>query len=116
MNLAGAPIRSLRVLTSTVVIALVAVHGVSALASGKDKASAPMAEGEVRRIDKDAGRITIKHGPIKTDTLDMDPMTMVFHVRDKAQLDAIKDGDRVRFRVVSEEGGRLTITEIRVDH
>ena len=37
---------------------------------------------------------------------------LVFHVKDKAQLDAIKDGDKVRFRVVSAEGGRMTITEI----
>ena len=111
MNIGGAALRSLHALATAAVLAL-AMHAASALAGGKDKVF-PMAEGEVRRVDKDAGRITIKHGPIKTDTLDMDPMTMVFHVKDKSQLDAIKDGDRVRFRVVSEEGGRMTITEIQ---
>ena len=72
----------------------------------------PMAEGEIRRVDKDAGKVTIKHGPIKTDTLDMDPMTMVFQVKDKAMLETIKAGDKVKFTVVDERG-QMTVTEIR---
>ena len=72
----------------------------------------PMAEGEIRRIDKDAGKVTIKHGPIKTDTLDMDPMTMVFQVKDKAVLETVKAGDKVKFKVVDERG-QMTVTEIR---
>ena len=48
-------------------------------------AQAPLAEGEVRRVDKEGARVTIKHGEIRN--LDMPPMTMVFQVRDKALLD-----------------------------
>jgi len=67
--------------------------------------------GEVRKVDREAGKVTLRHGEIRN--LDMPPMTMVFAVRDKAKLDALKAGDKVKFRAV-DEGGKLTITEIDV--
>ena len=76
----------------------------------KHTASADMmAEGEVRKIDKDAGKITLKHGEIRN--LEMPPMTMVFQVSDKAMLDKVKAGDRVRF-AAEKLGGQLTVTAI----
>ena len=69
-----------------------------------------LADGEVRKVDKDRGRLTLKHGEIKH--LEMPPMTMVFQVRDKAVLDTLKPGDKVRFRVV-DEAGKYTVTEIQ---
>lgn len=60
------------------------------------------AEAEVRRVDKDNGKITLKHGEIKN--LDMPPMTMVFNVRDKALLDGIAVGDKVRFTATHDKG------------
>jgi Cu(I)/Ag(I) efflux system protein CusF len=72
-------------------------------------AASDMAEGEVRKIDKDGGKVTLKHGAIKN--LDMPGMTMVFVVRDKAVLDKLKTGDKVRFKAV-EEAGKYTVTEI----
>lgn len=59
--------------------------------------AADMAEGEVRKVDKDAGKLTLRHGEIRN--LDMPPMTMVFQVNDPALLDKVKVGDKVRFRV-----------------
>jgi len=73
-------------------------------------ADASMADGEVRKIDKDAGKLTLKHGEIKS--LDMPPMTMVFQIKDKAMLDGVKAGDKVRFKAVSE-GGKMVVTEIQ---
>lgn len=70
---------------------------------------AMMSDAEVRKIDKDAGKITLKHGPIKS--LDMPPMTMVFHVKDRAMLDKVKVGEKVRF-AVEDKGGALTVTAI----
>lgn len=70
-----------------------------------------MTDGEVRKIDLEAGKLTLKHAEIKN--LDMPPMTMVFAVRDKAMLDKLKPGDKVRFRAV-DDGGRLTLSEIRL--
>jgi len=67
------------------------------------------AEGEVRRVDKDAKKITIRHGPIVY--LDMPAMTMVFQVRDPALLDKVKAGDKVRF-TAEKTGGAFTVTTI----
>ena len=64
---------------------------------------------DVLKIDKEAKKITIKHGEIKS--LDMPPMTMVFQVRDAALLDNVKTGDKVQFRVV-KEGSVYVLTEI----
>ncbi len=69
-----------------------------------------MADAEVRKVDKDAAKITLKHGEIKS--LEMPPMTMVFHVKDKAMLDRVKAGDKVRVKVVNETG-KYTVTEIQ---
>jgi Cu/Ag efflux protein CusF len=52
--------------------------------------------GEVRKIDKEAGKLTLRHG--KIENLDMPPMTMVFRVNDKSMLDKIKVGDNVKFK------------------
>jgi Cu(I)/Ag(I) efflux system protein CusF len=81
-------------------------------ASGDATASsaAVFAEGEVRKVDKDAKKVTIRHGEIKN--LDMPPMTMVFAVKDEAVLDKVNAGDKILFRAV-EDGGKLTVTEIR---
>jgi len=83
-------------------------HAASPAAADANQAHS--ADGEVRRIDKDAGRVTLRHGDIKT--LDMPPMTMVFTVRDKALLDGFKTGDKVKFKVVNE-AGKLVITEMQ---
>ncbi len=61
-----------------------------------------MADGEVRKVDKENKKMTIKHGEIKN--LDMPPMSMVFQVRDPALLDKIKPGDKIRFSAEKLEG------------
>lgn len=68
-----------------------------------------MADGEVRRVDKDAKKITIKHGPIPN--LDMPPMTMVFQVKDAVMLDQVKTGDKIRFSA-DKVGAAYTVTKI----
>lgn len=67
-------------------------------------------DGEVRKVDPEAGKLTLKHADIRN--LDMPAMTMVFAVKDKAMLDKLKAGDKVRFKAVSDGGG-LTVTEIQ---
>lgn len=68
-----------------------------------------MTEGEIRRINKDAGKLTIKHGPIEN--LDMPAMTMVFRVADAAMLDQLQVGDKVRF-IVEKLEGKYTVTRL----
>jgi Cu/Ag efflux protein CusF len=74
-------------------------------------ATGDMTDAEVRKVDKDAAKLTLKHGEIKS--LEMPPMTMVFTVKDKAMLDQLKAGDKVRFRAVNE-AGKYTVTDIQV--
>jgi Cu/Ag efflux protein CusF len=69
-----------------------------------------MTDGEVRKVDKEAKKITIKHGEIKN--LEMPGMTMVFQVRDPAVLDTVKAGDKVQFHA-EKAGGAIVITEIQ---
>lgn len=71
-------------------------------ASSAPASKAPMSEGEIKKIDKQAGKVTIKHGPLAN--LDMPPMTMSFAVKDAAMLDNLKVGDKIRF--VAEKQGR----------
>lgn len=69
-----------------------------------------MADGEVRKVDKDTKKITLKHGEIKS--LDMPGMTMVFQVKDPAMLDKVKAGDKVRFKA-EKSGGAIVVTDIQ---
>jgi Cu(I)/Ag(I) efflux system periplasmic protein CusF len=74
-------------------------------------APAAMADGEVRRVDRDAKKITIKHGPISN--LDMPPMTMVFQVQDPAMLDQVKAGDKIKFNA-DKVGSAYTVKKIEI--
>ena len=68
-----------------------------------------MADGEVRKIDKEQGKVTLRHGPIAS--LDMPAMTMVFKVSNPKMLDSIKEGDKVKF-AADKVNGALTVTVI----
>jgi len=72
-------------------------------------ASSGMTDGEVRKVDREGGKVTLRHAEIKS--LDMPAMTMVFVVKDKAMLDKLKVGDKIKFKATSD-GGKLTVTEI----
>jgi Cu(I)/Ag(I) efflux system protein CusF len=63
-------------------------------------------DGEVRKVDKEAGKVTIKHGPIPQ--FEMGAMTMVFRVKEAAMLDRLKAGDRISF-VPDKVGGAFTV-------
>lgn len=77
-------------------------HGTSALPDS-------MNDGEIRRVDKDAKKITIRHGPLEK--LEMPAMTMVFQVSDPAMLEQVKPGDKVRFQAEKIDGA-FTVTKI----
>jgi Cu/Ag efflux protein CusF len=81
-------------------------HGVPAKAAAP---SAALTDGEIRRVDKEAKKITIKHGPIKN--LDMPAMTMVFQATDPALLDKVKAGDKVKFQA-EKRGDNYLVTRI----
>lgn len=106
---------------SVSVIAAVAavVFGASASAQSIDHSrrtlaqakadTATMVDAEVRKVDKDAGKVTLKHQPITN--LDMPAMTMVFRVKEPEMLDKLKAGDKVRF-AADRVGGQFTVVKI----
>ena len=81
----------------------------SALTLGALAQALPLAEGEVRRVDKAGGKISLKHGEIKN--LDMPPMSMVFEVRDPALLNKVKAGDKIVF-TADQINGVYTVMSI----
>lgn len=80
------------------------------LSSLTSLAYADWALGEIRRVDVENKRLTIKHGEIKS--LDMPPMTMVFYVTNSEMLSGLKVADRIEFKVI-EEGKKYKVTDIR---
>ena len=73
--------------------------------------SSEMTDGEVRKVDKENNKLTIKHGPLKN--LDMPGMTMVFQVQNPSLLETVQAGDKVRF-VADKIDGKFTVTNLEV--
>lgn len=71
--------------------------------------SAEFVQGEVRRVDPETKRVTLRHGPIPN--LQMPDMTMVFQVQDPAMLQGLKVGDKVRFKADKVDGA-YTVTAV----
>lgn len=88
----------------------------TAPASGADHgahhstAAAPQSDGEVRKVDKEQGKVTLRHGPLQN--LDMPAMTMVFKAADPKLLDGLKEGDKVKF-TTEKVNGAFTVTAIQ---
>lgn len=86
-------------------------HASHAAAQTVASADVPLSDGEIRKVDKAAGKLTIKHGPLEN--LGMPAMTMIFRVKNPAMLDQVKPGDRVRF-LAEKVDGALTVTRLEV--
>ena len=70
-----------------------------------------MAEGEIKKINRDSKKITIKHGDIQS--LDMPGMTMVFQIRDTSLLETFKADDKVKF-VIEKLDGAFVVTSMQL--
>ena len=99
-----------------VVLAGPGVHAQSTAHSGHHSATnaaagdeTSMTEGEVRKVDQNTMKLTLRHGPIPN--LEMTDMTMVFQVADPKMLDGLEAGEKVRFKA-ERVGGQLTVTRI----
>ncbi len=99
-------IAALLIATSAAVLAQPVATQAAPAAS---KAGSAMSEGEVRKVDKQAGKLTLRHGPLVN--LDMPGMTMAFRVSDPKLLATLKEGDKIRF-VAENVKGQLTVTRI----
>lgn len=104
---------------ATLVVAVVA--GMSSLAvaesgdntgdyaSSVEAGAAALTDGEIRKIDKEAKKLTLRHGPIAN--LVMPGMTMVFQVQNAALLEHVKAGDKVKV-AADTIGGLFAVTRI----
>jgi Cu(I)/Ag(I) efflux system periplasmic protein CusF len=106
-------------LTTTCALTVLALFSIAAIATETTSKPAPATAdaatgasnsaateatvAEVKKIDRDAKKITLKHEEIKS--LDMPPMTMVFHAKDSALFDGLKPGDKVKFRAEKSKSG-----------
>ncbi|NCT84120.1 MAG: copper-binding protein [Comamonadaceae bacterium] len=93
------------------------VHAQTTPASGADHAAhhpvtaaAPQSDGEVRKVDREQGKLTLRHGPLEN--LGMPPMTMVFKAADPKLLDGLKEGDKVKF-TAEKVNGAFAVTAIQ---
>jgi Cu(I)/Ag(I) efflux system protein CusF len=105
-------------LLSMIVVAMLPAIGMPGLAlatshenSTKSGQQTTLTEGEVRKVDKETRKLTIRHGPLEN--LGMPAMTMVFQVKDASMLDAVKPGDKVKF-VADKEGGSYMVTHMEI--
>ena len=80
------------------------------LSAGAVFAQSPTIDGEVKKIEESAAKITLKHGPAKSLGME-EPMTMVYRVKDPAMLKQVKVGDKVKFEAESAEAG-YTVTKL----
>jgi Cu/Ag efflux protein CusF len=82
----------------------------SAVVSPAVLAQSALIDGQVTKIDQSAGKITLKHGPIKK--FDMDGMTMVFRVQEPSMLKEVKVGDKVKFDT-DKINGQFTVIKMQ---
>jgi Cu(I)/Ag(I) efflux system protein CusF len=83
------------------------IIAISLLAEGENANF--LTKGEIRKIDPDTGRVTLRHGPIEN--LNMPGMTMIFQAVPAEQLSDLQAGDKVRFRA-SKNNGNFIVTDI----
>ena len=107
------------VLASTMALAadMGNMNGMPDMSSGMGSMSAASTvghgEGVVEAIDRKAGTVTIKHGPIKE--FGWSRMTMTFGLRHRSSLNSLKKGDHVRFDVIQDSQGSAVITKIHLE-
>lgn len=92
--------RTMQVLAASLAVA--SAYSVNAIAQEAN------ASGEVRRVDAQAGKITIKHGAIPD--LQLPAMSLVYRI-DAALLAGIQPGDKVKF-TAKRENDQYVITKI----
>jgi len=84
------------------------------MGAAKPASAAPqtshLATGVVKKVDAQAGVVTLAHGPVKT--MNWPAMTMGFQVKDKMLLDKLTVGKKVDFEFVQGSKGYV-VTAIK---
>jgi Cu(I)/Ag(I) efflux system periplasmic protein CusF len=100
----------MRYLNAARMIAALAVFGPVSAGLAEEAKSLPMVQGQIKKVDVSAGKMTIKHAAIPN--LDMDGMTMVFKAGDPVMLSEVKPGDKVMFSA-DKVNGQLTVMTVQ---
>lgn len=82
---------------------------VNGFASAEESKNLPMINGQVKKVDESAGKMTIKHDAITN--LDMGAMTMVFKASDPTMLKAVRPGEQIKFSA-NKVNGQLTVMKV----
>lgn len=85
------------------------MHGTPVVMPTPKTADANMAEGQVKKVDKVKGTVTLAHGALNG----MPPMTMAYKVKDTAWLDKLQSGQKIRFAIDPADGG-MTLNKIEL--
>jgi Cu(I)/Ag(I) efflux system protein CusF len=86
-------------------------QGATRAKQSQGKATAThQADGEVKAVDREKGKVTLAHGPVAT--LKWPAMTMAFSVRDKSMLDMLPVGQKVHVEFV-QQGADYVITSVK---
>ena len=97
--------------TTLSICAAAAMAAGLAIASPSVLANEPVwTKGEVTKVDKELGKVTIRHEEITN--LEMPPMRMIFRVADPDMLDQLAAGQKGEFYFV-DENGRMMIKQIK---
>jgi Cu/Ag efflux protein CusF len=93
-------------------VSALAHHEPAAQGGGKAAAgdATPFTNGVVKKVDKARGQVTIAHEPLTN--LGMPAMTMAYRVKDNAWLDAVKEGEKIRF-VAENVNGALVVVALQ---
>ncbi len=105
-------IKTLLVVSAVVPVVSIAAsdHGSHQMAQAQASVDSQMVEGQIKKIDKSAGKLTLSHGPLPN--LGMPAMTMVFRVKDSTWLEQMKEGDKIRF-LADKVNGAFTVVEFK---
>lgn len=91
-------------------IAATPMEGMDMKPASQSKQTAKPVAAEIKKIDLQAGKVTLKHGPI--DNLGMGAMTMSFPVKDQAALKNFKEGEKVS-ATFDNVDGTPTVVDLR---
>jgi Cu(I)/Ag(I) efflux system periplasmic protein CusF len=95
-------------LLSSVTLSYAASHAAAPAVAATATSTLPMVSAEVRKVDVENKKISLKHGEIKN--LDMPGMSMVFQVKNVAMLENIKAGDKVMFTADKVDGAFMVMS------
>jgi Cu/Ag efflux protein CusF len=98
-----------RLSPALLLISLTGLSPINSVASAEESKTLPMINGQVKKVDESAGKMTIKHDAITN--LDMGAMTMVFKANDPAMLKTVRPGEKIKFSA-DKVNGQLTVMKV----